>query len=66
VVARLVTIDRTRPVRVRSTLRAHPVEVSRAQAVRDLRVRSVSLARLVTLVHEQVHLSERYDRTNEI
>jgi hypothetical protein len=52
----------TRPV----SSTARPVGASRAQALCDRRVRSIQAARLVTLVREQILLSDRYDRTNEI
>jgi hypothetical protein len=56
------TLDVTRPVSYAARL----VGASRAQALCDRRVRSIQVARPVTLVCERVLLSDRYDRTNEI
>jgi hypothetical protein len=45
---------------------ARPASASRAQALYDRCVQSIQAVCPVTLVHERVLLSDRYDRTSEI
>jgi hypothetical protein len=52
----------TRPV----SFTVRPVGASQAQALCDWCIRSIQATRPVTLVREQVLLSDCYDRTNEL